>query len=290
MTVPATAARAVVRALVPPTKSGHACEDGACREASVDDVVVGTILRAAREHARLSPGDAAACLGLREARIIRLETGRATWSPQHAVTLARRYGIPAEQVEELGELLAAEHDHAVPDLGADPGPRLAALEGQAVAIRVATRTVPPFVYGWGTKGTLLTGQPRPGMPTAPRPRPWPACPVTLLWEEYTLAWGYIDAATTAARLRHLAAMAGAGVLQFRILIPDYDTWFEPVGSELTLEHTTVCVEEHLYGVTYSNGPAAAWKKAALDRQLAAALSPEDSLAALHRAAERWARS
>ncbi|MFF7098149.1 helix-turn-helix domain-containing protein [Streptomyces rubradiris] len=152
MTVPATAARAVVRALVPPTKSGHACEDGACREASVDDVVVGTILRAAREHARLSPGDAAACLGLREARTIRLETGRATWFPQHAVTLARRYGIPAEQVEELGGLLAAEHDHAVPDLGADRGPMLAALESQAIAIRVVFSTV-----CFGPTGTVSSG-------------------------------------------------------------------------------------------------------------------------------------
>ncbi|MFF7098146.1 hypothetical protein ACFY9A_38055 [Streptomyces rubradiris] len=116
--------------------------------------------------------------------------------------------------------------------------------------------MPPFVYGWGAGGPSPAGHPTPGTPTAPRPRPWPACPVTLLWEEYTLGCGYIDAATTAARLRHLAAMAGAGVLQFRLLIPDYDTSFEPVGSELTLDQTTVCVEEHLYGVTYSNGPAA----------------------------------
>ncbi|MCL3998881.1 helix-turn-helix domain-containing protein [Streptomyces lavenduligriseus] len=256
----------------------------------MSDVVVGAVLRAAREQAGVSVARAAVCAGLREARILRLEAAQTAWSAEQAITLARLYRMPDAQVEELRQLLVPRHHHVLPDLGAHVGPRLAALESRAVSIRVAARTLPLFFYGWGADGTYLTDCPDAGLP-AVRPRPWPGCPVTLLWDELMLEYGYIDAPRTAARLRHLAGMVESGALAFRILVPDFHQPYEPVGSELTLDDTTsVCVSEELFLVTYSNGPRAREKSDLLDRQLAAALGPEQSLAALRRAAERWDRA
>jgi transcriptional regulator with XRE-family HTH domain len=256
----------------------------------VADVVVGAVLRAAREQAGVSVAQAAACVGLREGRITRLEAAQTAWSTEQVIALARLYQMPDGEVEELRELLIPGHDHVLPDLGAQSGPRLAALESRAVRIRVAAQTVPLFFYGWGVNGTYLTDSPAAGLP-AVRPRPWPGCPVTLIWDELTLGRGYIDAPRTVARLRHLADMVEAGALTFRILIPDYHQPFEPVGSELTLaDDTTVCLSEELFLVMYSNGPRTRAKSALLDQQLAAALSPDESLGALRRAAERWSRA
>ncbi|MFJ4151942.1 helix-turn-helix domain-containing protein [Streptomyces galbus] len=244
------------------------------------DAVVGAVLRAAREQAGVSPAQAAACAGLRESRITRLEAAQVRWAREHAVALARWYGMPDREVEELRHLLVARHQHAVPDYGTISGPRLGALEARAVRIRVATQTVPPFVWGWAS--------PEAAGVSAGGSRPWPGCPVTLIWDDLTLDRGYMDAPRTAARLRHLAALVDAEVLSFRLLIPDYDVSFEPVGSELTFaDRPALCVSEELSLVVYSNGPRAREKSALLDRQLAAALSPQESLAALRRAAERW---
>ncbi|MET9776287.1 Scr1 family TA system antitoxin-like transcriptional regulator [Streptomyces sp. NPDC006367] len=290
MTSSDAAARALVMDLLPPARVGHACEGDTCREASVADVVVGAGLRAARAQAGVSAARAAACVGLREARITRLEAAQTVWSAKQVIALARLYQMPDGQVEELRQLLGPGHHHSLPDLGAHPGPRLAALESRAVRIRVAAQSVPLFFYGWGGNGAYLTDCPAAG-PPAVRPRPWPDCPVTLIWDELTLGRGYIDAPRTVARLRHLADMVEAGALTVRILIPDYHQPFEPVGSELTFgDDTTVCVSEELFLVMYSNGPRARAKSALLDRQLAAALSPDESLAALRRAAERWSRA
>lgn len=287
MTSPGTGARGVVRDFLPPARGAHVCDGVVCREASVDDVVAGAVLRAAREKAGVPRAEAAACAGLRETRLARLEAAQTRWSVEHALTLARRYRMAEEQIEELRDLLVPGHHHAVPDLGAEPAPRLAALESQAVRIRVAAQSVPLFISGWRAGGAYLTGRPADGLPAT---RPWPGCPVTLIWDDLTLNRGYMDAPRTAARLRHLAAMAEAGVLDFRLLVHDYDVPFHPVGSELTFEDgTTVCVSEEKWLVMYSNGPRAREKSALLDQQQAAALSPDESLAALHRAAERWDR-
>ncbi|MFK4119999.1 helix-turn-helix domain-containing protein [Streptomyces longwoodensis] len=267
--------------VLPLAEGRQVCEGASCGDASVGDAVVGAVLRAARERAGISPAQAAAYAGLRESRIMRLEAARATWAPEHAVALARRYGMPPREVEELGHLLVAGHHHALPDYGAICGTRLGALESQAVRIPVAAQTVPPFFYGWARPGA--------GGSPADELRPWPGCPVTLIWDDLTLGRGYVDAPRTAARLRHLTAMVDAEVLTFRLLIPDYSVGFEPVGSELTFAGTgALCVSEELSVVAYSNGPRAREKSALLDRQLAAALSPKESAAALRRAAERWA--
>lgn len=289
MTSSGAGARPVIRDLLPPARFDQACEGRACQEASVADVVVGAVLRAARAQAGVSAARAAAYAGLREARVTRLEAAQTAWSAEHAVTLARLYQMPDEEVEELGRLLVPGHHHALPDLGVQPGSRLVALESRAVKIRVATENLPLFFYGWGN-GAYLTDCPAAGLP-AVRRRPWPGCPVTLIWDDLTLDRGYVDAPRTAARLRHLAHMVDCGVLDFRVLVHDYDVPFVPVGSELTLEDgTTLCVGEELFLAMYSNGPRAREKGVLLDRQLAAALSPEESLAALHRAAERWDRA
>ncbi|MFF4934588.1 helix-turn-helix domain-containing protein [Streptomyces griseofuscus] len=253
-----------VRELLPPAKRGPSCEGDLCRDTSVDGVIAGAVLRAARERAGFSPARAAACLGLPETRIRRLEAGRATWSHAHAFFLARCYGLADEDLDELEELLAPEHRHVVVDAGAGRYRRLAAVEARAARIRVASRTVP--------QRRLPDG-----------------CPVTLLWDEIALECGYVDAPRTAARLNDLATMIDAGMLHFRLLIPDFTVWSEPVGAELTLDNATVVfADEQLpLTVTYSNGTKAGWKTSSLDRQLAAALSPEDSLAALHRAATQW---
>ncbi|MEU2354427.1 helix-turn-helix domain-containing protein [Streptomyces misionensis] len=273
--------RDVVREFVAPTKVGHSCENGACHDASVDDIVVGAVLRAARERAGVSTASAAACVGLREARILRLEAGRATWTAEHAIALADRYAMAEAEVVEMRQLFTPRHHHTLPDIGALPATRLAALEARASTIRVASRTVPPFLYGWDSGSRLLPGL---------RQRPWPGCPVTLLWDDVALEFGEADTARSAARLRHLAAMVVAGVLDFHILIPDYDLPFESVGNELVLDDgATVYVEEQPLMVVYSNGLPAQWKKTSLDTQLAAALSTEASLAALHNAADRWDR-
>ncbi|MEV7157090.1 helix-turn-helix transcriptional regulator [Streptomyces misionensis] len=284
MTSSGPGAREVVCGFLPPAWGAHVCDGVVCREPSVGDVVAGVVLRTARERAGVSRAQAAASAGLREARLARLEAAQTRWSAEHARTLARRYGMAEDQIEELRDLLVPGHYHAVPDVGADPGPRLAALESRAARIRVAARSLPLFIYGWGTTGAYLTDCPTAGLP-AVRPRPWPGCPVTL-------HRGYVDAPRTAARLRHLVAMAEAEVLVFRLLVADYDVPFQPTGSELTFEDggSPVCVSEELWLVVYSNGPQAREKSALLDQQLAAALSPEKSLAELHRAAERWDRA
>ncbi|MYU06038.1 helix-turn-helix domain-containing protein [Streptomyces sp. SID8366] len=272
-------ARDLVRQLVAPAKEGHLCGNEACHDASVDDIVVGAVLRAARERAGVSPASAAACIGVREARILRLEAGRATWNPEHAHTLADRYAMTGEEVVEMRQLITPRHHHALPDIGAVPAARLAALEARAAKIRVASRTVPPFLYGWDSGSQTLPGL---------RQRPWPGCPVTLLWDDVALEFGEADTARSAARLRHLAAMVDAGVLEFHILIPDYGLPFEPVGSELTLaDSAIVFAQEESLMVTYSNGPHARWKSTSLDTQLAAALGPGESLAALQGAAQRF---
>ncbi|MET9117554.1 helix-turn-helix domain-containing protein [Streptomyces longwoodensis] len=207
--------------VLPLAGGSQVCEGAPCGDASVGDAVVGALLRAAREQAGASPAQAAAYAGLRESRLTRLEAAQVRWAREHAVALARWYGMPAREVEELGHLLVAGHQHAVPDYGAIPGPRLGALESRAVRIRVATQTVPPFVYGWA--------RPEAAGPSAGGPRPWPSCPVTLIWDDLTLDRGYddltldrgyMDAPRTAARLRHLAALVDAEVLSFRLLIPD----------------------------------------------------------------------
>ncbi|MER8119041.1 helix-turn-helix transcriptional regulator [Streptomyces sp. NPDC094031] len=272
-------ARDLVRQLVAPAKEGHLCGDEACHDASVDDIVVGAVLDAVRERAGVSLASAAACVGVREARILRLEAGRAMWAPEHALALADRYAMADEEVVEMGQLFVPRHHHTLPDIGAVPSTRLAALEARASKIRVASRSVPPFLYGWDSGSRLLTGQ---------RQRPWPGCPVTLLWDDVALEFGEADTARSAARLRHLAAMAVAGVLDFRILIPDYGLPFEPVGSELTFDDgPLVFAQEESLMVTYSNGPHARWKSTSLDTQLAAALGPGESLAALQGAAQRF---
>ncbi|MFE6412202.1 hypothetical protein ACFVOR_35310 [Streptomyces sp. NPDC057837] len=237
----------------------------------MDDVILGAVLRAARERADISPARAAACLKLPETRIRRLEAGRAAWS--NALFLTRCYGL----ADELERLLAPEHQHVVADLGAGRYRRLAAVEARATRIRVASRTVPAFLQ-------------QTGHATAPEQRRLPDdCPVTLLWDEVALECGHVDAPRTAARLRHLAAMVDAGVLHFRLLVPDFTVWSEPVGAELTLDTGSVVFADKQLPltVTYSNGPKPRWKTSSLDRQLAAALSAEDSPAALHRAPKQW---
>ncbi|MDO0930113.1 helix-turn-helix domain-containing protein [Streptomyces sp. TG1A-8] len=249
----------------------------------MDDVVVGAFLRAARERADISPARAAAYLKLPETRIRRLEAGRAAWSHAHALALTRCYGLADEDPDGLERLLACEHRHVVADFGAGRYRRLAAVEARATRIRVASRTVPALLHGSGTPQQT-------GHATAPEQRRLPDdCPVTLLWDEFALECGCVDAPRTAARLRHLAAMVDAGVLHFRLLVPDFTVWSEPVGTELTLDTgPVVFADEQLpLTVTYSTGPKAGWKTSSLDRQLAAALSAEDSLAALHRAATQW---
>ncbi|MEV7157063.1 helix-turn-helix domain-containing protein [Streptomyces misionensis] len=268
---------------LPPGRRGPSCEGDPCRDISVDDVILGAVLRAARERADISPARAAAYLKLPETRIRRLEAGRAAWSHAHALSLTRCYGLADENLDELERLLAPEHRHVVADFGAGRCQRLAAVEARATRIRVASRTVPAFLHGSGTPQQT-------GHVTAPEQRRLPDdCPVTLLWDEFALECGHGDASRTAARLRHLAAMVDAGALQFRLLVPDFKVWSEPVGAELTLDTgSVVFVDEQLpLTVTYSNGPEAWWKISSLDRQLAAARSAEDSLAALHRAAKQW---
>ncbi|KUN17601.1 hypothetical protein AQJ11_37700 [Streptomyces corchorusii] len=74
-------------------------------------------------------------------------------------------------------------------------------------------------------------------------------------------------------------------------LPDHDLPFVPAGSERTLDDgIAVCVSEQLLPVTYTNGPRTREQSALFERQLDVAHGPEESLAALLRAAERGDRA
>ncbi|GKQ33510.1 hypothetical protein ALMP_00610 [Streptomyces sp. A012304] len=123
---------------LPPGRRGPSCEGDRCRDISVDDVILGTVLRAARERADISPARAAAYLKLPETRIRRREAGRAAWSHAHALALTRCYGLADEDLDELERLLAPEHQHVVADFGAGRYQRLAAVEERAAWWRSVT--------------------------------------------------------------------------------------------------------------------------------------------------------
>ncbi|MFJ1742560.1 Scr1 family TA system antitoxin-like transcriptional regulator [Streptomyces microflavus] len=222
--------------------------------------VVGAILSDARQHARLTLGEAARRLGMPAERLDHIESGRHHATSADLYGLCRLYGRPDEA--PALDLLAAgssaaggwevhRHDRADGFAG-----RLAAVARQSVRVRwLSTHLVPPPLHTSAYAAAVL--QPAPS-------RPWPRLrdQDVVILDESAVRRGGATAALMCEQIIHLLNVRHTGA-QIHV-VPD----LFPPGSyaELTLAgDVTVVVTGGFTDVAYQATTALATH---IDRALA----------------------
>ncbi|MFJ7209676.1 Scr1 family TA system antitoxin-like transcriptional regulator [Streptomyces sp. NPDC098789] len=251
----------------------------------VGRVVLGRYLSWLRHGRGMTPKAAVANTCVDYRALQRYETALSAIPEPVLEELLRRYGrgTPQGLADGLG-FLKSMRPEEVTDRGYYAEERLRAVEDSATAITVVTHWVsPPILTGLLPYVSAVVGKGK----IMPYSRPRPHCPITLFLEDAVLRRPLRGAGAAAAQFEQWADLAAEGVITLGVFEPIEAV--PPQGgllSEITLPNITVWVQEQDVPV-YSTGLRAAWRRDLVQEATAAALNPQDSLAAVREASRFW---
>ncbi|MFB8175246.1 helix-turn-helix domain-containing protein [Streptomyces sp. NPDC055966] len=268
---------------------------------------LGAELRKLREHSGLTSTAAAGLLGLKQAQVSNIESGRYAVSADRVRTFARTYSCADTELVEALAAMTGGRKRGWWDEYRDHLPvgliDLAELEHYAHELRVALvihipallqttdharalfRTVFPPLHQYEIEHRLTHRMKRQAILHRAEPTPY-----TATVHEAALRMGFGGRDVARAQLAHLSTMSELPHVTLRV-IPFGEASFHGTGQGIDYvagavpQLDTVQLDSH-HGCEFLDGEAQLGKyRAVVDRMAASALSPETSRDLIHRIAQ-----